>query len=211
MLITLKMENNNFIVDKVFADKLKGESIVILCGQCSQELEESLIESKNIILKIDESLDIQKQYKNKKYIIDLIDFIDEKLEFRCPIFLLINKKEKDLSTIINYYSERINSVVVISDQVINNITVRLPLLNVCSLKTEISEESKYPILFIKNRAIKEYTVDIITWVKITYHDNNKLEYPMLKRINSEELSCKMIDLTDSNEVDKKQQVKIKII
>lgn len=212
MIINLTLIDNNFVVDKILCEKIEGESIIILCGQDSYELEEMLIKNGSIVLKLDKTLNIEKQYENKEYIFDLIDFINQEMEFNCPITLLINKQEKKIKDIIKFYCDYIDSIVIISNKIQEDYITHIPLLNVYdNVEKQNNREFKCPTILMKNGSIQNYVKDIINWIKNTYNDNKKLEYPMLKRINSEELSCKMIDLTNSEKNGENQPVKIKII
>ena len=49
------------------------------------------------------------------------------------------------------------------------------------------------------------------WFEQLTQDINKLCYPTALRIKSEELSCKMIDITENNDIEENKKVKIKIL
>lgn len=203
MLINITNESNRLNIGKIDTKKINDKYIVILCGKENESLKDFFIKNKCFVINISQELNYFYQDKYKKQIFDLIIYISELLNLNVPISLVIND-DSNINSIINLYSKHIDNIILFSNIEQNKIITQLPLLKICN---EQPREFLYSTLHFTQTNVNECFCAILSWIHELYVDNKKLKFPQLVRINSEELSCKMVDLTENNE----EPIKIKII
>ena len=134
----------------------------------------------------------------------LKEIINNDSEFKNVLLIGDNLEQEIWEKILNF-EEMFDAMIIVDRLNVYNLVTQIPIMCITDLKKMNDDLGSMP--YVRQDEIKY----INEWFEQLTQDINKLCYPTALRIKSEELSCKMIDITENNDIEENKKVKIKIL
>ena len=138
----------------------------------------------------------------------LKEIINNDSEFKNVLLIGDNLEQEIWEKILNF-EEMFDAMIIVDRLNVYNLVTQIPIMCITDLKKMNDDLGSMPYVWVDYR--QDEIKYINEWFEQLTQDINKLCYPTALRIKSEELSCKMIDITENNDIEENKKVKIKIL
>ena len=138
----------------------------------------------------------------------LKEIINNESEFKNVLLIGDNLEQEIWEKILNF-EEMFDAMIIVDRLNVYNLVTQIPIMCITDLKKMNDDLGSMPYVWVDYR--QDEIKYINEWFEQLTQDINKLCYPTALRIKSEELSCKMIDITENNDIEENKKVKIKIL
>ena len=138
----------------------------------------------------------------------LKEIINNDSEFKNVLLIGDNLEQEIWEKILNF-EEMFDAMIIVDRLNVYNLVTQIPIMCITDLKKMNDDLGSMPYFWVDYR--QDEIKYINEWFEQLTQDINKLCYPTALRIKSEELSCKMIDITENNDIEENKKVKIKIL
>ena len=138
----------------------------------------------------------------------LKEIINNDSEFKNVLLIGDNLEQEIWEKILNF-EQMFDAMIIVDRLNVYNLVTQIPIMCITDLKKMNDDLGSMPYVWVDYR--QDEIKYINEWFEQLTQDINKLCYPTALRIKSEELSCKMIDITENNDIEENKKVKIKIL
>ena len=138
----------------------------------------------------------------------LKEIINNDSEFKNVLLIGDNLEQEIWEKILNF-EEMFDAMIIVDRLNVYNLVTQIPIMCITDLKKMNDDLGSMPYVWVDYR--QDEIKYINEWFEQLTQDINKLCYTTTLRIKSEELSCKMIDITENNDIEENKKVKIKIL